>query len=715
MTETAAPVLAALPFASALLLVLFAVFVTWKSWHKDLNKRSVVFNNLWALPQLLLLVLLGGFCATNNVAGNVGWLEITAYSVALFICGVIPLCRTKLTQGIEKLPKLTFISSGVFVVAFIITFVSLVSAWIVDFAWMENSGTIQVQYVAVTAAIFAAAGIALYFLGNQTGALVVLVPLSAAGFGIAQSFLLQFKGMPLMPTDLLSLQTATAVAGSYKYVLSSHMVTALCMLGVCFCVLSFANINRGGVAQKKRIAFAVASILTGVTMAAGIVGLYNNTKLEDALGVAYDRWMPITTYQTLGLVPAFIEIAQDFPIPVPEDYSAQAAQEIEADLARQFDEQMGALPARQAAESQFNELKPTVIAVMNETFSDLSIYDGVREAGYEGPQAYKSLTGALQRGTLMVSVVGGGTANTEFEFLTGNSSAFIGTGKYPYQLYNLSEADSLVKQFNELGYTTTAMHPQNPVNWKRASVYKQLGFGEFLSQESFEGAPWYHSGATDASTYDKIIELLNNNAAPQFIFDVTMQNHSGYGVGSVPAEDMMRLNVPGIEDAVVLDELAVYLACINRSDEDFAYFIEQLKKVDRPVVLVFFGDHQPGLGGTLAETLYSNASPLEREYKKYESTYAVWANYEVAGANLDTVQETSSSQLAAQVLYAIGAPLTERQKAELMLGQSVASVNLTGYRGVDGLRYALDTESSYAQALKDMQSIQYLEFGEKVG
>lgn len=301
------------------------------------------------------------------------------------------------------------------------------------------------------------------------------------------------------------------------------------------------------------------------------------------------------------------------------------------DLAAQFDETLGVAPGRQAAVDQFEEIKPTVIAVMNETFTDLSIYDAIREAGYEGPQFYNSLEGTLQRGPLMVSVVGGGTANTEFEFLTGNSSAFIGTGKYPYQLYDLSGVDSLVEQMESMGYRTTAMHPQNPVNWKRSTVYEQLGFNEFLSMEDFADAPVYHSGATDASTYDKVIELLEQDTSPQFIFDVTMQNHSGYGEGTVPSEDVVRLDVAGIDDPAILSELGVYLACINKSDEDLAYFIDRLKGMDRPVALVFFGDHQPGFSGTLADALYGDAPMLDREFKKHESTYAVWTNYDVAG------------------------------------------------------------------------------------
>ncbi len=99
------------------------------------------------------------------------------------------------------------------------------------------------------------------------------------------------------------------------------------------------------------------------------------------------------SHQTLGFVPAFIEVAQDFPIPVPEGYDRGAALSQMKDLAAQFDETLGVAPGRQAAVDQFEEIKPTVIAVMNETFTDLSIYDAIREAGYEGPQFYNSLEG----------------------------------------------------------------------------------------------------------------------------------------------------------------------------------------------------------------------------------------------------------------------------------------------------------------------------------
>ena len=112
----------------------------------------------------------------------------------------------------------------------------------------------------------------------------------------------------------------------------------------------------------------------------------------------------------------------------------------------------------------------------------------------------------------------------------------------------MNGVNSLAKDLKELGYTATAMHPQNPVNYHRDKIYQQLGFGDFLSIGDFEGAPCYHAGVCDYATYDKILDLLRTDEAPQFIFDVTMQNHGGYDYGTVPAEELTNYWVEGASE-----------------------------------------------------------------------------------------------------------------------------------------------------------------------
>ena len=408
-------------------------------------------------------------------------------------------------------------------------------------------------------------------------------------------------------------------------------------------------------------------------------------------------------------------MVNELPIEKPEGYTPDEAKNIEQELVAAYDSTYGSSEQRAAAVAQFNEIKPTVIAVMNESFTDLSCFEQLKAAGYFGPNFYNSLPDTLVRGTMPASVTGGGTANSEFEFLTGATTAFVGVGKIPYQLYQMSDVDSLAKDLKELGYVATAMHPQNPVNYHRDKIYQQLGFGEFLSIDGFGDAPYYHNGVCDYVTYDKILELLRTDERPQFIFDVTMQNHGGYEIGSVPAEELTNYWVEGASENTNA-MLNTYLTCINASDRDLESFINELRNIGRPVVLVFFGDHQPSIATSLNDELYPQEDTASHAFRVHQSTYFVWANYEIAGNNKLNVYDTvGANEIAAIALNKIGAPLTDYQKALLATRSDIPSINVAGYLGADGLRYDLESEDSpYTSTIDKLQRVQYLEFATKV-
>ena len=163
---------------------------------------------------------------------------------------------------------------------------------------------------------------------------------------------------------------------------------------------------------------------------------------------------------------------------------------------------------------------------------------------------------------------------------------------YPYTIYNMETTGNLAEQFKSLGYSTTAMHPNHATNWNRENVYKDFGFDQFLSINDFQGADTLRGMVTDQATYDKILELLDQNADPQFIFDVTMQNHSGYDTGLLPADKQMHLNIDTtdldaktVEDGT-LSDVDEYVSCIEQSDQALRYFLNALNKLDRKVVVV---------------------------------------------------------------------------------------------------------------------------------
>ena len=691
MEHTAAPILAIVPAAAALVLMRL---VARCARERRLPPRRVVAELCWPVAFAGYLLFMAYWCARGWIDGRVGALGVALWSIVQLACGVVALRRRDVLGAIECLPprrarQVRFVRD-----VCVLCGVACASAWLVDAAWLGASYAVPVASFAFTVLVLLMGALVLYALGQRSGALACLVPIAAAGFGVGQYFVVELKGAAVLPGDLLSLGTAAAVAGA------------------CVCACAFVAPSHSRACRRSRR--MAVNLAAAAVLAAGLAGAFATVSVERVLGFTYDHLQPIETYRRYGFVPGFTALLQDVPIPEPEGYTDGDAQALQDELAATFDVGLGMRADRVAAVAQFEELRPSVVVVMNETFTDLSRYEGLREAGYEGPRSFCSLPDALRRGTLMASVVGGGTANTEFEFLTGNSMAFIGMGKYPYQIYDLSGVASLPHQFAALGYDTTAMHPQDRENYDRDTVYPALGFETFLAQEAFADAPWYHAGVRDRATYDKVLELLEGGDAPQFIFDLTMQNHSGYEADTVPAQDVVRYEPAGVADEELLDELGVYAACIRTSDEDLAYFIERLRGLERPVVLVFFGDHQPSMAPVLNDALYPGEDAFAHEMRTYESSYLVWANYEVAGAGFSPDAEVGASQLAAQVLYDIGAPLSAYQKAQLVLGEQVAAVNLLGYRGADGSRYALEDRSPYRAAIEEMQTLQYLNFGRMV-
>lgn len=312
-----------------------------------------------------------------------------------------------------------------------------------------------------------------------------------------------------------------------------------------------------------------------------------------------------------------------------------------------------------------------------EHFSDACFSPAHRNAGILA----NAIAGAAVLACIVSNVTGGGTTNTEFEFLTGCSMANFGPGVYPYTVYDLSRAEGLPRQFSALGYATTAMHPQIGTNWNRVNAYSDLGFDRFLTIDDFEGSDTLRGHVTDRATYDKVLDVLASGSEPQFIFDVTMQNHSGYDTGLLGEEDTTHLSIDGADDPLV-DE---YVSLIRHSDEDLEYFIERLRELDRPVVLVFFGDHQPYLTQGYNDLWYPGEDAAEHARRVYQTDYVVWANYDIAGCDqVSEVDDVSASFLDSEVAQLIGAPLTSFQKAHIELRRALPEISAACYEDAAG-------------------------------
>lgn len=215
--------------------------------------------------------------------------------------------------------------------------------------------------------------------------------------------------MPIQPGDLSAISTAAAVAGNgYTFSISLFCVLSMGFTAIAMLLCEYAGLvaphRQKGAANAKRM--LLTNLLVAVLCLGGVTAHVTLIDYYNTLGITVYTWRPLESYWREGYLPAFISAAQSIKPPKPADYSVDDAKATLKKYAKAYDKSDAAKSdERAAAEEQFDSEKPTVIAIMNETFSDLSIYQNMR-AGYEGPQYFKSLSNCLSRGKLYVSAYG---------------------------------------------------------------------------------------------------------------------------------------------------------------------------------------------------------------------------------------------------------------------------------------------------------------------
>lgn len=709
-----ATVYAIIPAACVAWLVILLV-LKYKR-QKDVRPSTIAW---WLVPSALAFWATI-WCLLGLMTADLGTLGI--FSLACVGTGTLSLWREKLLDGPESskarwAPALRIAKNALCILG-----ATALSVLALEVPW--NALVWQLPHLSV-AIEFALVGLAItggYFLAQRHGAGGMAGVIAATTIGLAQYFVSMFKGAAILPSDVLGIGTAMAVGSNYVYSISttalSGITYALCAAGL----LMLARRRPGTIESNGRfkghellcrVIRVVGRSAVGAALVAACLALFLVPSYKDTFGIYIpDYWWALNRYSEYGFLPTFASAVQDLPIQVPEGYTDEAAESIEQNMATQERQAQSIDPTYTQASAQFEQTKPSIVAIMNESYSDLSIYDQLGGT-YLGPDFLTNPPdGTLLQGQLAVSVLGGGTCNTEFEFLTGISMHFVGDGKYPYTLYGFSQAPSLARQLKELGYHTTAIHPNKATNWNRNRVYSELGFDDAQFEESFKGAAYYHNGVSDAATYDHILDVLRSSDQPQFVFDVTMQNHSGYDTGNIPSADKVDLELPQQLDGGTASEVDEYLACVHESDRALAEFIEQLRELDRPVVLVFFGDHQPFFTTTINDDLYTGEDNATHTERTHQTCYTIWANYNLAGSTSQAGnQATSASELAAVLLHQVGAPLTDYQEATLAAARDVPQLNALGYLTSDGTWHA-PTEPN--ATLQSLACVEYLEFARKV-
>lgn len=425
---------------------------------------------------------------------------------------------------------------------------------------------------------------------------------------IANYFVITLRNKPIMPADLKAIGTAREVMGGYTFTPSWKMVLGVAV--VVFYAVLVVHIwkkNKPMERQplKKQLIWRGASAVAAVLLM--VIGV-NTHAFKSLNSFAWDMVL-LKSFHEEGMVTTYLKSAFNSVVKEPEGYSRE---KVNSYLAEYQDAQ------------EPEGIRPTnIIMVMNEAFSDL------RTVGLNPEIDVMSYVDSLQEntveGSLYVGVFGGGTCNTEFEALTGNTLAFLGPGAYPYTENVTKPLFSLASYFHNMGYHTETFHPNEPRNWNRNMAYPNLGFEKFNSINDFEAfgdVTYLHDLPADITDY-RFIEAVDEEYKdkPRFLFDVTMQNHSGYERW-LDVEKAATVAENG-NDLYV--DTQIYLSLVKASDDEVRQLVETYRNTDEPTMIVFFGDHQPGLPGVAINEVYTD---LASQLDLYKSKFFVWTNYD---------------------------------------------------------------------------------------
>lgn len=493
-------------------------------------------------------------------------------------------------------------------------------------------------------------------------------------------FVYLFRENEFIFSDLRSIGTGLSVAENYKLVLHDrgwHVIIAsvLFMLLMSFVKISF----------ERKICVRVLSALSGVLLCI-VISL--NTR-----NINTETWEQKGSYLN-GYVLNFVLSARDSFVSAPENYLLDTVKVLEAEYA---DEQVNTLGIKMTKE-------PTIIVVMNESFADLSVIGNLQTNEPLTP-FMDSLSENTVKGNALVSVFGAKTPNSEWEFLTGESMAFLPVGSVVYQQYMSETPTSLVSTLKNEGYTCVAMHPYYETGWSRNIIYPRLGFDESYFIDDFDQTQVVRKYISDKELYRKIIERYENRDQDEnlFIMSISMQNHGGYATKYTNFTENYYKVGRSFTDA------NQYFSLIKESDEALEELITYFSQVEEPVEIVFFGDHQPSLTSKFYKLLNGkglSGLTLEELQDLYTVPFFIWTNYDTEE---EQVEMTSLNFLSTMTLERAGINLPAYNQFMADLEEVVPAINARGYYSLSERKYKHIDEAvgEEAEWISNYQSLQY--------
>lgn len=336
-------------------------------------------------------------------------------------------------------------------------------------------------------------------------------------------------------------------------------------------------------------------------------------------------------YENYGFVYSFSSGVLDRGMDKPDNYSEETIDSIMNAIAKNKDET-----------TVTPETAPNIICILLESFVDPDEFNFMTYSKDPTP-FYHYLKENFTTGYLTVPVIGAGTANSEFEILTGMMLNYFGTGEYPYKtILKQTDCEGVAANLKALGYGTHAVHNNGGNFYSRVNAFSQMGFDTFTSKELMNITEFTPNGgwAEDSILVEETIKtLLSTPNQPDFTYTITVGSHGTYPTEPVLEEPFCEIY--GIESEGVTNQWTYYMHQLNKTDQFIEGLITELEKLDEDTIVVLWGDHLPTMGLTNEDMASGDI---------YKTSYVTWNNFGLEKEDADLY----AYQLLADILDTVG-------------------------------------------------------------
>lgn len=519
-------------------------------------------------------------------------------------------------------------------------------------------------------------------------------------------FVFEFRGRPVSIFDLTGIGTAADVAGGYALVIDGALGRA--MLLYLIAVVLLVNLQTGELPKGKMM--LTGRILLLAVFAIGCSLFINLGGVESLYMIgAGDFWRLNDTYKTKGVAYTLVGQTRYLQIEKPHDYSPSKAEETVLLAAEKYDAQRDGKTNKPDSPNRGEEVQSpeNLIVIMNESFADMDVLGAVNTPTPLIPE-WKELSEEYSSGKLHVQIFGGGTSDTEYEVLTGNTKLFFPQNGIIFESYCREPEYGMVDLLKDQGFHTIGMHPAKGTNWNRKKVYEEMGFDETIFLDNLEEKyrKKIRGFVSDEGLYQCMIDRCKEKEPGEklFLFGVTMQNHGAY-------DNFEQFGLsPEVELQYDSDysAAAYYLTLLNESSRAFKNLTEEFSDSEQRTMIVMFGDHQANIPGTFYNELVgqdiNSLDDIEMN-RRYVVPYIIWTNYELE----KKTEEMSSNYFGCYIMKEAGLNLSPYQKFLLTAKDTLPVLGISGtYQDTEGNWYTGDTlPEEYKQVLENYRIAQY--------